>query len=160
MVVYGWTCWVSLAGWKLWCHIVCNSFSNCGLSVVESSFSKLLLRVLHRSSPSPRQSASHLVLVNFWVSLTKISLVLWSWYGKSWVTQRAICNETLYVACLVVFECYFCFLKNLPGGSGPIPDVLQYRANPWGSRSKLLHLPPVPKISLISMSPDGGRIRY
>jgi len=48
----------------------------------------------------------------------------------------------------------------LPEGSGPIPEVLQYRANPWGSRSKLLHLPPVPKISLISMSPDGGRIRY
>ena len=41
----------------------------------------------------------------------------------------------------------------LPKGSGPIPEVLQYRANPWGSRSKLLHLPPVPKISLISMSP-------
>jgi len=48
----------------------------------------------------------------------------------------------------------------LPEGSGPIPEVLQYRANPWGSRSKLLHLPPVPKISLISMSPYGGRIRY
>jgi len=31
---------------------------------------------------------------------------------------------------------------------------------PVWSRSKLLHLPPVPKISLISMSPDGGRIRY
>jgi len=52
------------------------------------------------------------------------------------------------------------FSMLLPEGSGPIPEVLQYRANPWGSRSKLLHLPPVPKISLISMSPDGGRIRY
>ena len=45
-------------------------------------------------------------------------------------------------------------------GSGPIPEVLQYWANPWGSRSKLLHLPRVPKISLISKSPSGGRIRY
>ena len=47
-----------------------------------------------------------------------------------------------------------------PWGGGPIPEVLQYRANPWRSRSKLLHLLPVPKISLISMSPDRGRIRY
>ena len=31
---------------------------------------------------------------------------------------------------------------------------------PWTSRSKLLHLPPSDKISLISMSPSGGRIRY
>jgi len=57
-------------------------------------------------------------------------------------------------------SCLLLYYLLLPEGSGPIPDVLQYRANPWGSRSKLLHLPPVPKISLISMSPDGGRIRY
>ena len=47
-----------------------------------------------------------------------------------------------------------------PRRGGPFPEVLQYRVNPWRSRSKLLHLLPVPKISLISMSPDGGRIRY
>jgi len=38
----------------------------------------------------------------------------------------------------------------LPLGSGPFLEVLQDQVNPWGSRSKLLHLPPVPKISLIS----------
>jgi len=38
----------------------------------------------------------------------------------------------------------------LPMGSGPFLEVLQDQVNPWGSRSKLLHLPPVPKISLIS----------
>ena len=47
-----------------------------------------------------------------------------------------------------------------PKGSGPIPEVLQYRANPWGSRSKPLYLPPGSKISLISQTPNGGRIRY
>lgn len=52
------------------------------------------------------------------------------------------------------------FKSVLPEGSGPLLEVLQYQVNPCGSRSKLLHLPPVPKISLISMSPDGGRIRY
>ncbi len=45
-------------------------------------------------------------------------------------------------------------------GDGPIPEVLQYRANPWRSRSKPLNLRRVPKISLISKSPNGGRIRY
>ena len=38
----------------------------------------------------------------------------------------------------------------LPVGSGPIPEVLQYRANPWRWRSKPLSHRPVPKISLIS----------
>ena len=45
-------------------------------------------------------------------------------------------------------------------GSGPFLEVLQDQANPWWSRSKLLHLHPVAKISLISMAPSGGRIRY
>ena len=45
-----------------------------------------------------------------------------------------------------------------------IPSVLQYRANPWGSRSKLLNLPPrVPKISLRSQeitSLDNDKIHW
>jgi len=44
---------------------------------------------------------------------------------------------------------YFCGDNSLEG-SGPIPEVLQYRANPWRSRSKPLNLLPIPKISLIS----------
>ena len=44
--------------------------------------------------------------------------------------------------------------------SGPIPEVLQYRANPWRERSKPLTSHLCPKISLISKSPNGGRIRY
>ena len=44
--------------------------------------------------------------------------------------------------------------------SGPFPEVLQYRANPWKRQSKLTHLFPVPKISLISKHPSGVRIRY
>ncbi len=52
---------------------------------------------------------------------------------------------------------YFVFL---PEGSGPFLEVLQYQANPWKSRSKLLRLFPVPKISLISKYPSGIRIRY
>ena len=38
----------------------------------------------------------------------------------------------------------------IPGGNGPLPEVLQYRANPWQRRSKPLTLRQVPKISLIS----------
>ena len=45
-------------------------------------------------------------------------------------------------------------------GSGPILEVLQYQANPWQRRSKLLTLRRVPKISLISLIPGGDRIRY
>ena len=45
-------------------------------------------------------------------------------------------------------------------GSGPLLEVLQDQANPWRSRSKLLHLLLVAKISLISMVPSGDRIRY
>ena len=48
----------------------------------------------------------------------------------------------------------------LPEGSGPFLEVLQYQANPWKSRSKLLSQFPVPKISLISKLPIGERIRY
>lgn len=63
-----------------------------------------------------------------------------------------IAKDTLYI-----FDvCFFL----LPMGSGPIPEVLQYRANPWRERSKPLTSRPVPKISLISKSPNGGRIRY
>ena len=51
-------------------------------------------------------------------------------------------------------------LTNRPEEETLIPEVLQYRANPWRSRSKLLHLLPVPKISLISKFPSGERIRY
>ena len=45
-------------------------------------------------------------------------------------------------------------------GSGPFLEVLQDEANPPESRSKLLYLSEVSKISLISMAPSGGRIRY
>ena len=58
------------------------------------------------------------------------------------------------------FHIFFSIICFFPEGSGPIPEVLQYRANPWQRRSKPLTLRRVPKISLISMSPSGGRIRY
>ena len=45
----------------------------------------------------------------------------------------------------------FFFYKFPPeGGSGPLLEVLQYQANPWRGRSKLLHPLLVLKISLIS----------
>jgi len=43
---------------------------------------------------------------------------------------------------------------------GPIPEVVQYRADPRQRWSKLLALRHDPKISLISLTPHGGRIRY
>ena len=48
----------------------------------------------------------------------------------------------------------------LPVGSGPIPEVLQYRADPRQRWSKPLALRHDPKISLISLIPHGDRIRY
>ena len=56
----------------------------------------------------------------------------------------------------------FAFSDNFPPcwGSGPFLEVLQDQANPWRSRSKLLHLLLSSKISLISMAPSGDRIRY
>ena len=47
-----------------------------------------------------------------------------------------------------------------PEGSGPIPEVVQYRANPWPGRSKLLFHGPVAKISLIYKPLNEGRFRY
>lgn len=66
------------------------------------------------------------------------------------------------VTWIIYYNVYICMIKIacLPEGSGPIPEVLQYRANPWRSWSKLLHLLPVPKISLISKTLNEGRIRY
>ena len=46
------------------------------------------------------------------------------------------------------------------GFRGPIPEVVQYRADPRQRWSKLLALRHDPKISLISLTPHGGRIRY
>ena len=43
---------------------------------------------------------------------------------------------------------------------GPVPEVLQYRADPWQRWSKPLALRLNPKISLISLIPHGDRIRY
>ena len=43
---------------------------------------------------------------------------------------------------------------------GPIPEVVQYRADPRQRWSKLLALRHDQKISLISLTPHGGRIRY
>ena len=74
-------------------------------------------------------------------------------------THVCITETPATLQLLQVTNSVFCFVL-LPGGSGPIPEVLQYRANPWRSRSKLLHLLPVPKISLISKFPSGERIRY
>ena len=45
-------------------------------------------------------------------------------------------------------------------GSGPVLEVLQDEVNPWLDWSKLLYSSPIAKISLISMAPSGGRIRY
>ena len=46
------------------------------------------------------------------------------------------------------------------GYDGPSLEVLQYQANPRVWRSKLLSHAQGPKISLISKSSNGGRIRY
>ena len=56
---------------------------------------------------------------------------------------------------IIDLVCFF-----LPWGSGPIPEVLQYRADPRQRWSKPLALRHDPKISLISLIPHGDRIRY
>ena len=43
---------------------------------------------------------------------------------------------------------------------GPFPEVVQYWDDPRQRWSKLLALYHDPKISLISLTPHGGRIRY
>ena len=43
---------------------------------------------------------------------------------------------------------------------GPIPEVVQYRANPWPGRSKLLFHGASSKISLVYKSLNEGRFRY
>ena len=62
--------------------------------------------------------------------------------------------------CFCVKDDLMLLLFSPEEGSGPFLEVLQDQANPWRSRSKLLHLLLSSKISLISMAPSGDRIRY
>ena len=66
---------------------------------------------------------------------------------------RSLCKLGVFLLSLrEVFILYWYFP---PEGDGPFLEVLQDQANPWKSRSKLLYLLLLSKISLI-----WGRIRY
>ena len=61
----------------------------------------------------------------------------------------------------LTFQKFYFYIVYFPQkGSGPIPEVVQYRANPWPGRSKLLFHGPVAKISLIYKPLNEGRFRY